>query len=50
MSASSPASVDELKQLLAEHLYIADDGLATAVYLALKLGRPLLLEGEAGVG
>ena len=45
-----PASVDALRQLLEEHLYIADDGLATAVYLALKLRRPLLLEGEAGVG
>ena len=50
MSVSSPESIDELRQLLAEHLYIADDGLATAIYLALKLRRPLLLEGEAGVG
>ena len=47
---STPASIDDLRQLLSEHLYIADDGLATAVYLALKLRRPLLLEGEAGVG
>ena len=45
-----PASVDGLRQLLADHLYIADDGLATAAFLALKLRRPLLLEGEAGVG
>ena len=45
-----PGSIDELRQLLAEHLYVADDGLATTVYLALKLQRPLLLEGEAGVG
>ena len=50
MPASTPASIDDLRQLLSEHLYIADDGLATAVYLALKLRRPLLLEGEAGVG
>jgi MoxR-like ATPase len=33
-----------------ERLYIADRGLATSIYLALKLGRPLFLEGEAGVG
>ena len=50
MSPSTPASIDDLRRLLSEHLYIADDGLATAVYLALKLRRPLLLEGEAGVG
>ena len=50
MSASLPASIDELRRLLAEQRYIADDGLATSVYLALKLERPLLLEGEAGVG
>ena len=50
MSASTPASIDELRRLLAEQRYIADDGLATSVYLALKLTRPLLLEGEAGVG
>ena len=50
MPESTPASIDDLRQLLSEHLYIADDGLATAVYLALKLRRPLLLEGEAGVG
>ena len=50
MPAPTPASIDDLRQLLSEHLYIADDGLATAVYLALKLRRPLLLEGEAGVG
>ena len=50
MPAPTPASIDDLRRLLSEHLYIADDGLATAVYLALKLRRPLLLEGEAGVG
>ena len=47
---STPASIDELRRLLAEQRYIADDGLATSIYLALKLARPLLLEGEAGVG
>ena len=50
MRSATPASIDGLEQLLAEHRYIADDGLATAIYLALKLRRPLLLEGEAGVG
>ncbi len=45
-----PASIDDLQSILASHGYIADRGLATAVFLALKLGRPLLLEGEAGVG
>ncbi len=43
-------SIDDLQSLLAQHLYVADRGLATAIYLALKLQRPLLLEGEAGVG
>jgi len=46
----SPASVDEVIALLAGHDYLASRRLATAVFLALKLGRPLLLEGEAGVG
>jgi MoxR-like ATPase len=35
---------------LAEHEYLADEGLATVVFLALRMQRPLLLEGEAGVG
>jgi MoxR-like ATPase len=39
-----------LEASLAEHAYLADRGLATAVYLALHLDKPLLLEGEAGVG
>src|SRR5436190_5947708 len=45
-----PRSIDELQALLERHLYIADRGLATSIFLALKLQRPLLLEGEAGVG
>ncbi len=45
-----PASIDEAQSILAGRGYIADRGLSTALYLALKLGRPLLLEGEAGVG
>ncbi len=36
--------------MLAEHSYLADESLATVLFLALRLGRPLLLEGEAGVG
>jgi MoxR-like ATPase len=47
---ASVASIEELEGLLARQLYIADRGLATSIYLALKLQRPLLLEGEAGVG
>lgn len=43
-------SIDDLQSLLDRQQYVADRGLATAVYLALKLQRPLLLEGEAGVG
>ena len=45
-----PASPAELSRDLAATGYLADDGLATAGYLAWKLGRPLFLEGEAGVG
>jgi MoxR-like ATPase len=43
-------TVDDVREALAAHDYLADDGLATAVFLALALERPLLLEGEAGVG
>ena len=43
-------SVDELQTALGEHSYLADRGLSTAIYLSLSLGKPLLLEGEAGVG
>jgi MoxR-like ATPase len=44
------ASVDDLQSSLAQHAYLADRGLTTAIYLSLSLGKPLLLEGEAGVG
>ena len=44
------ASVDELQAELGSHAYLADRGLATAIHLALSLDKPLLLEGEAGVG
>ena len=43
-------SVAEVSAALVAHDYFADDGLATAIFLAMSLHRPLLLEGEAGVG
>lgn len=43
-------SVDELQAALNEQDYIAERGLSVAVYLALKTGKPLFLEGDAGVG
>jgi MoxR-like ATPase len=46
----APSSVDELQRALEEQRYIADRGLAVSIYLALRLQRPLFLEGEAGVG
>jgi MoxR-like ATPase len=46
----SPASVAELTDLLRSGGYLADRGLSTAAYVAMTLGRPLLLEGEVGVG
>ena len=45
-----PDSVDALHAALRERHYVADRGLATALFLALKLRRPIFLEGEAGVG
>ncbi|MFD2262523.1 AAA family ATPase [Lacibacterium aquatile] len=45
-----PASVDETLSLLETGNYVGDRALATALFLSLKLGRPLFLEGEAGVG
>ena len=49
-SMNALASVDALMQALRNEGYLADRRLATAVFLALKLQRPLLLEGEPGVG
>ena len=43
-------SVDEVEAAFRAESYLPDRGLATAVFLALEMGRPLLLEGEAGVG
>jgi MoxR-like ATPase len=45
-----PASIDATVALLAGGEYLADRSLGTVLYLALKMGRPLFLEGEAGVG
>jgi len=44
------SGVEHVERTLAEHNYIAEPGLAMAIFLSLKLGKPLLLEGEAGVG
>ncbi|MGH7598494.1 MAG: AAA family ATPase, partial [bacterium] len=44
------SSIDDVQQALQAQSYIAERGLATAIFLALKLRRPLFLEGEAGVG
>jgi MoxR-like ATPase len=45
-----PKSIDETIKLLSSGAYVADRALSTVVFLALKMGRPLFLEGEAGVG
>src|SRR6266705_4053095 len=45
-----PKSIDDALALLARADYVAERSLATAVFLALKMSRPLFLEGEAGVG
>jgi MoxR-like ATPase len=50
MKQNRPTSVDETLALLAAGRYVADRSLATALFLALRLKRPLFLEGEAGVG
>src|SRR5207342_1232041 len=47
---SLPVSIDTTLDLLAAADYLADRSLATVLFLALKMGRPLFLEGEAGVG
>ena len=50
MTLDIPASVDALQQAMAGRQYIASRGLAVSAYLALRLQRPLFLEGEPGVG
>jgi len=46
----NPDSIDAVEALLADQGYVCGRGLSTAAFLALRLGRPLFLEGEAGVG
>ena len=48
--SSLPASIDDTLALLGANGYVADRALATVTFLALRMGRPLFLEGEAGVG
>lgn len=50
MTAPLPTSIDAVQDLLISADYVADRSLATVLYLSLKMGRPLFLEGEAGVG
>src|SRR3981081_3454996 len=50
MTPALPANVDAVAALLEQHDVCADRRLATSVFLALKMRRPLFLEGEAGVG
>lgn len=50
MSSRSLNSIDQVQEALRQELYIAERPLATSIYLALRLGKPLLVEGEAGVG
>jgi MoxR-like ATPase len=50
MTTGIPQSIDAVITSLGEHRYIGDRALATSLYLALKLGKPLFIEGEAGVG
>jgi MoxR-like ATPase len=45
-----PTTIDEVEARLRERRYIGDRGLATSIFLALKLEKPLFIEGEAGVG
>jgi MoxR-like ATPase len=50
MTSNLPASIEATEELLKSGHYVGDRSLATALFLSLKLGRPLFLEGEAGVG
>src|SRR2546427_11287667 len=50
MARPLPNSIDETQKLLAAGDYVADRSLATSLFLALAMRRPLFLEGEAGVG
>jgi MoxR-like ATPase len=50
MTSSLPQTIEDTLALLEQGNYVADRSLATTLFLALKMGRPLFLEGEAGVG
>jgi MoxR-like ATPase len=50
VASSPPGTIAELQSALLDQAYVADRGLATALFLALRLQRPLFVEGEAGVG
>ncbi len=50
MGERVPASIDAVLERLRDRRYVGDRSLATAIFLALKLGKPLFIEGEAGVG
>jgi MoxR-like ATPase len=50
MASPPPATIDDLQSRLLDRAYVADRGLAISLFLALRLQRPLFLEGEAGVG
>ena len=50
MTDQASSSVDDIVEMLRSASYVADRSLATALFLSLRLGRPLFLEGEAGVG
>ena len=50
MVTTVPGSIDEVMARLGDRRYIGDRALATSIFLALKLGKPLFIEGEAGVG
>jgi MoxR-like ATPase len=50
MPTEAPISIDQVLEGMAAGRYIADRSLATSIFLALRLGKPLFIEGEAGVG
>ena len=50
MANPQPESIEQVREALRQQLYIAGRALATSIYLALRLRKPLLVEGEAGVG
>src|SRR5436309_10164473 len=49
-SIKAPSSIDDTLTLLGEANYLADRSVSTVLFLALRMGRPIFLEGEAGVG